>query len=113
MLGGDDDDDDKENRYFEDTVPFDDEMETHAVDLGDDTEVLDIAGETQKLDDFDTQLLDEVYESDGTEVLEDVDDEGVDDPQCRDSGRSADREEVVGRSVNERGGDEKQTSSGN
>ncbi|MCH93543.1 hypothetical protein A2U01_0014495, partial [Trifolium medium] len=61
---------------FEDTVPFDDELEIQAVDLADDTEVLDIADETQKLDDFDTQLLDEGYESDGTEILEDVDDQG-------------------------------------
>ncbi|MCI24133.1 mediator of DNA damage checkpoint protein, partial [Trifolium medium] len=60
------------------TVPFDDELEIQAVDLADDTEVLDIADETQKLDDFDTQLLDEGYESDGTEILEDVDDQGVD-----------------------------------
>ncbi|GAU37718.1 hypothetical protein TSUD_382110 [Trifolium subterraneum] len=108
----DDVDDDKENRYFEDTVPFDDEFEIQAVDLADDTEVLDIAGETQKLDDFDTQLLDEGYESDGTQVLGDVDDEGVNDLQRWDSGQSADCEEIVGGSINERGGDEKQTSSG-
>ncbi|CAJ2658564.1 hypothetical protein L195_g000118 [Trifolium pratense] len=116
-----DDDDDKENRYFEDTVPFDDELEIQAVDLADDTEVLDIADdtevldigdETQKLDDFDTQLLDEGYESDGTEILEDVDDDGVDDLQRWESGQSADCEEVVGRLINERGDDEKQTSSG-
>lgn len=105
--------DDKENRFFEDTVPFDDD-ETQAVDLGDETEVFDdIAGETQKFDDFDTELLGEGYESDGTEVLEDVDDEGVDDHQCRDSGGSADREDDVNRSFNERSSDEKHTSSGN
>lgn len=104
--------DDKENRFFEDTVPFDDD-ETQAVDLGDETEVFDdIAGETQKFDDFDTELLGEGYESDGTEVLEDVDDEGVDDHQCRDSGGSADREDDVNRSINERSSDEKHTSSG-
>jgi len=108
--------DDKENQFFEDTVPFDDynDDETQAVDLGDETEVLDdFAGETQKFDDFDTELLVEGYESDGTEVLEDVDDDGVDDHQCRDSGGSRDREDDVDRSINERGSDEKHTSSGN
>lgn len=91
-------------------MPFDDD-ETQAVDLGDETEVLDdISGETQKFDDFDTELLVEGYESDGTEVLEDMDDDGVDDHQCRDSGGSAAREDDVDRSINECSGDEKHTS---
>ncbi|TKY72027.1 PAX-interacting protein 1 [Spatholobus suberectus] len=65
--------------YFEDTVPFDDFLETEAVNL---------AGETQALDDVgETQLLEEESESDRTQVLENVDDDevSVDGTQCVDS----------------------------
>lgn len=124
MLGGEEDVyGDNECRYFEDTVPFDDDidvaLETQAMNLAGETQVLEIGDETQALDDFEMQLLDEDAESDGTQVLEDVDDEddeddevSVDDPQCRGSGQSADPKEVVDRSTCG-DGVKKQTSSGN
>nr|KYP62833.1 PAX-interacting protein 1 [Cajanus cajan] len=70
--------DDNECQYFEDTVPFDEDVL--------ETEVEDLAGETQKLDDIDTQLLEEELESDRTQVLENVNDEvSADETQCVDS----------------------------
>lgn len=113
---------DNEWRYFEDTVPLDDDdddgaFETQVVNLAGETQVVEIAGETQALDDFDTQLLDEGSESDGTQVLENVDDDDddddgvfVDDRQCSDSAQSTDREEVPAQSTSGHG-DKKQTSS--
>ncbi|XP_047158124.1 uncharacterized protein LOC124828787 isoform X1 [Vigna umbellata] len=85
----DDECDDKEWRYFEDTVPFDDDgvLDTEAVVLAGETQVFDgdddileneamnLASETQALGDGETQLLDEVCESDRTQVLENVDDD--------------------------------------
>ena len=102
---------DDESRYFEDTVPFDDDgdLEAEPVNLTGETQVLDFAGETQPLDysdgddgdddddDAETQLLDDEGVvgvesdgdgecSDGTQVLEDVDDDEHDvsdsNPQC-------------------------------
>ncbi|KAL2341178.1 hypothetical protein Fmac_009118 [Flemingia macrophylla] len=71
-------DDDNECRHFEDTVPFDDNVL--------ETQVVDLAGETQPLDDMDTQLLEEESESGGTQVLENVNDGVfVDETQCVDS----------------------------
>ncbi|KAG4956165.1 hypothetical protein JHK85_042545 [Glycine max] len=82
--------------YFEDTVPFDEDddvLETEAVDLAGETQALDdgdafddvlleteavnLAGEIQALDDGDTQLLEEESDSDRTQVLETVDDDEV------------------------------------
>ncbi|XP_058758338.1 uncharacterized protein LOC131631555 [Vicia villosa] len=109
-------DNDKENQYFEDTVPFDDDdtLETEVVNFAEETQVLDIAGETQKLDDFDdfdTQILEEGYESERTQVLENSDDEVcVDDTPCRDSG--PDSKVVVDQPISESGSDKKQTGSG-
>ncbi|RDX89195.1 PAX-interacting protein 1, partial [Mucuna pruriens] len=82
---------DNEWRYFEDTVPFDDDdiLETEAVNL---------AGETQALDDGETQLLEEESESVRTQVLENVDDEvSVDGIRCGDS----DSDQVVDRKKSE------------
>ncbi|KAL5073804.1 hypothetical protein RYX36_012788 [Vicia faba] len=71
-------------------VSFDDDgtaLGTEVVNFAEETEVLDLAGETRKLDDFDTQILEEGYESEGTLVLENSDDEVcVHDTPCRDSG---------------------------
>ncbi|XP_027360304.1 uncharacterized protein LOC113868680 isoform X2 [Abrus precatorius] len=84
-------------RYFEDTVPFDDdvlETDPEEVNLAGETQVLEFDGETQALDDGDTQLFEEGLESDGTEVLDNVGDEvSVDDPRCgdNDSGESPER----------------------
>ncbi|CAL5183807.1 unnamed protein product [Lathyrus oleraceus] len=109
-------DDDKENRYFEDTVPFDDDgsdaaFETEVVNFDEETEGSDIAGETQILDDFDTQILDEGYESEGTQVLENSDDEvSVDDTQFIDS--DLDSKVVATQPTSESGSDKKQTGSG-
>ncbi|RZB82158.1 PAX-interacting protein 1 isoform A [Glycine soja] len=85
--------------FFEDTVPFGDDgvLETEAVNLAGETQALDdgdafdddddgvleteavnLAGETQALDDGDTQLLEEESDSDRTQVLENVDDDDVD-----------------------------------
>lgn len=108
LFDADGEEDDIEWRYFEDTVPFDDDvvLETEAVNfagetqaLDDDdvvleTEALNIGGETQVLEDGDTQLLEE--ESERTQVLENVDDDddavAVDGIQCGDSdnGKSVD-----------------------
>ena len=82
--------------YFEDTVPFDEDddvLGTEAVDLAGETQALDdgdafddvlleteavnLAGEIQALDDGDTQLLEEESDSDRTQVLETVDDDEV------------------------------------
>lgn len=83
--------------FFEDTVPFGDDgvLETEAVNLAGETQALDdgdafddddgvletealnLAGETQALDDGDTQLLEEESDSDRTQVLETVDDDEV------------------------------------
>ncbi|KAK7359648.1 hypothetical protein VNO77_01610 [Canavalia gladiata] len=90
-------DGDGEWRYFEDTVPFDDDDaldteavsiagETQALEFGGETQVLEFGGETQVLDDAETQLLEEGSETDRTQVLENVDDEvSIDSPQCGDS----------------------------
>ncbi|KAH1217704.1 PAX-interacting protein 1 [Glycine max] len=84
--------------FFEDTVPFGDDgvLETEAVNLAGETQALDdgdafddddgvletealnLAGETQALDDGGTQLLEEESDSDRTQVLENVDDADVD-----------------------------------
>lgn len=83
--------------YFEDTVPFDEDddvLGTEAVDLAGETQALDdgdafddvlleteavnLAEEIQALDDGDTQLLEEESDSDRTQVLENVDDDDVD-----------------------------------
>ncbi|CAJ1962271.1 unnamed protein product [Sphenostylis stenocarpa] len=105
MLGAEDDAcDDNEWRYFEDTVPFDDDgvLDTEAVVLAGETQALDdydddmenevvsLAGETQALDCGETQLLGEECESDTTQVLENVDDDeaSVD----SDSGEAVDSE---------------------
>ncbi|KAK7303173.1 hypothetical protein RJT34_14075 [Clitoria ternatea] len=71
-----------DGEYFEDTVPFDDDvLGTELVDLTGDTQVLDFGGETEALDFADTQLLDvEGSDSDRTEVLENV--YGDDDEVC-------------------------------
>ncbi|KAL5097225.1 hypothetical protein RYX36_001552 [Vicia faba] len=115
-------DNDKENQYFEDTVPFDDgndddddaALETEVVNFAEETQVLDLAGETQKLDeldDFDTQILDEGYESEGTQVLENSDDEVcVDDTPCRDSGPHS--KVVADQPISDIGSEKKQTGSG-
>lgn len=97
--------DNNEWRYFEDTVPFDDDivLETEAVNItgetqaldGDDvvlgTEALNFGGETQVMEDGDTQLLEVESESERTQVLENVDDD-VDGIQYGDgdSGRNVD-----------------------
>lgn len=90
-------------------------LETEVVNFAEETQVLDIAGETQKLgdfDDFDTQILEEGYESERTQVLENSDDEVcVDDTPCRDSG--PDSKVVVDQPIRESGSDKKQTGSGN
>ncbi|KAG4960216.1 hypothetical protein JHK87_036849 [Glycine soja] len=84
--------------FFEDTVPFGEDgvLETEAVNLAGETQALDdgdafddddgvletealnLAGETQALDDGGTQLLEEESDSDRTQVLENVDDADVD-----------------------------------
>lgn len=98
-------------------MPFDDDgsdaaFETEVVNFDEETEGLDIAGETQILDDFDTQILDEGYESEGTQVLENSDDEvSVDDTQFIDS--DLDSKVVATQPTSESGSDKKQTGSGN
>ncbi|XP_019418974.1 PREDICTED: uncharacterized protein LOC109329687 isoform X3 [Lupinus angustifolius] len=92
-------DDDNENMYVENTVPFDYDIDGDDALLSEEeeTEPLNLAGETQRLDDFDdsdgdcdTQLFDEERGAGGTEVLENVD---LDDPHCVDTAQSQDTTE--------------------
>jgi len=85
----DDDCDDNEWRYFEDTVPFDDDgvLDTETLVLAGETQVFDedddileneamnLASETQALGDGETKLPEEECESDRTQILENVDDD--------------------------------------
>ncbi|CAL0301210.1 unnamed protein product [Lupinus luteus] len=89
-------DDDNENRYVENTVPLDYDIDGDDALLSEEeeTEPVNLAGETQRLDDFDdsdgdcdTQLFDEERGGGGTEVLENVD---SDDPHCVDTAQSQD-----------------------
>lgn len=78
--------DNNEWRYLENTVPFDD-TDDDGDALSEETQPVNLAGETQPLDDLDyddTQLLDEEG-SDRTQILEDVD---SDDPNSADTAQS-------------------------
>ncbi|KAE9594626.1 hypothetical protein Lal_00037453 [Lupinus albus] len=92
-------DGDNENMYVENTVPFDYDIDGDDALLSEEgeTEQLILAGETQRLDDFDdsdsdcdTQVFDEERGAGGTEVLENVD---SDDPHCVDTAQSQDTDE--------------------
>ncbi|KAI4345500.1 hypothetical protein L6164_012616 [Bauhinia variegata] len=108
--------DDDEREFLESTMPLyentpvEDALETQEVNFADETEVLNIAGETQVLNDIDgiddinTQLWDEIdggfpiasdgEGTDGTEILENIDELCTDDPQCKDSAQSADSKKI-------------------
>ncbi|KAI9128918.1 hypothetical protein K1719_000401 [Acacia pycnantha] len=105
---------------FDDDAPVDDDAletqpvnlagETQALSIAGETEALSIAGETQVLDDIDdeednnTQLLDEVDEevsidshsdrTDGTGILENVNEPSSDHPQCIVEAQLADYKQI-------------------
>lgn len=90
---------------FEDTVRVEDAFETQVVDLG---------GETQALDDLDwfqnvdTQLIDEIIDSDGegtdrTEVLDDGNELSDDESGRRGKCESLDGEKIQDTSLSKRG----------
>lgn len=63
---------------FDDTVPFDD-LETQAVDLGGETQLLYFGGETQAVDDLncDDDVCTQLFDDLSTQVVVDTDDEGT------------------------------------
>ncbi|KAI9195554.1 hypothetical protein LWI28_016010 [Acer negundo] len=114
--------------HFDDTVPVEDAYETQVLNFGGETQLLDFDGETQLLDfDGETQLLDYLdgYDDEGTqlldvfdeevdddcksersnrtEVLDDVDDIGIDDTTRRGNAKSLENEKIQCFSVCEQG----------